>query len=306
MNLLSSESNDISTREKKNTIHPEHVLRALNELGFEEFVPEVKDAWDSWKRESRQKSSTHSSSQFDVFAISLLATSRPKGHKTAAEAAGFTEEQQIALQQQLFADARARSSSFNEHHSFASDNPTRESHPSTDNPSSVSGTSPFITQNTSLFSELSARKDILPIHPLPVPPISSDFQPNVILSNLGRFELPSVSSSPPPQTTVSEFPVLDLSQPVILLQDGVQHPVSLQMLLSHVEALQQQLNQVQQQQQQVVQIPDSIPQVDCSMQVPVIGSQIPALQPSFPDSIQTSSPQTLDLTNEMDSQNGGD
>ena len=56
VNLLSTESNDVSTREKKNTIHPEHVLKALEELGFGEFVPDVKEAWNSWKEENKNKS----------------------------------------------------------------------------------------------------------------------------------------------------------------------------------------------------------------------------------------------------------
>jgi len=33
--LLSSEANEIATKEKKNTIQPEHVMSALKELGFE-------------------------------------------------------------------------------------------------------------------------------------------------------------------------------------------------------------------------------------------------------------------------------
>eukprot|EP00210_Caulerpa_lentillifera_P002111 g2026.t1 len=295
VNLLSSESNEISTREKKNTIHPEHVMRALSVLGFEEFVPEVKEAWDSWKRESRQKSTT----------------SRPKGHKTAADAAGFTEEQQIAMQQQLFADARARSNSLQEHHTYVTENPVRETPVSHETCSPSTGVSPHILQNSTIYSELSARADILPIHPLSVPPISSDFQPNVISSNLVDFEIPVNSTSPVQQTMGSDHQVLDLTQSVILLQDGVQHPVSIQTLLSQVGGMLPQVSTntaaaaAAVQQQQVVQIPDSLPSVDYSFQVPM-GSQMPTMQPSFPESIQTSSPQTMDLTNEIDSQNGED
>lgn len=58
VNLLSSESNDVSTREKKNTIYPGHVLTALEELGFGEFVPEVREAWNSWQEENKHKSCT--------------------------------------------------------------------------------------------------------------------------------------------------------------------------------------------------------------------------------------------------------
>ena len=49
VSLLSSESNEVSTQEKRNTIHPEHVLKALKELGFQEFVPDVAATWEQWK-----------------------------------------------------------------------------------------------------------------------------------------------------------------------------------------------------------------------------------------------------------------
>ncbi|GMH34296.1 hypothetical protein BSKO_02130 [Bryopsis sp. KO-2023] len=87
VSLVSSESNDVSNCEKRNTIHPEHVLRALRELGLQEFVKEVTNTWEAWKEESK-------------------CTHKPGNRKTAADAAGLTEEEQIALQQQLFAAAR--------------------------------------------------------------------------------------------------------------------------------------------------------------------------------------------------------
>ena len=39
--LLSSEANEVATKEKRNMIQPEHVMSALRELGFSEFIPEV-------------------------------------------------------------------------------------------------------------------------------------------------------------------------------------------------------------------------------------------------------------------------
>jgi histone H3/H4 len=41
--LISSEANDIAEREAKKTIAAEHVTKALEELGFEGYVPEIKD-----------------------------------------------------------------------------------------------------------------------------------------------------------------------------------------------------------------------------------------------------------------------
>lgn len=53
VSLVSSESNDVSNREKRNTIHPDHVLKALHELGLQEFVREVTSTWQTWKEESK-------------------------------------------------------------------------------------------------------------------------------------------------------------------------------------------------------------------------------------------------------------
>ena len=39
--LLSSEANEIATKEKKNTITPEHLLKAIRDLGFTDFIEEV-------------------------------------------------------------------------------------------------------------------------------------------------------------------------------------------------------------------------------------------------------------------------
>ncbi len=51
MQLLSSEANEIATKENKCTIQPEHVMKALQELGFGEFADEVSCAWDEHKEE---------------------------------------------------------------------------------------------------------------------------------------------------------------------------------------------------------------------------------------------------------------
>ncbi len=53
--LLSSESNEVATREGRSIIHPDHVLRALAGLGFGSFVGEVQAAWDTFKEETKSK-----------------------------------------------------------------------------------------------------------------------------------------------------------------------------------------------------------------------------------------------------------
>ena len=51
--LLSSEANEIATKEKKNTITPEHLLKAITELGFTDFIEEVTATMELHKEESK-------------------------------------------------------------------------------------------------------------------------------------------------------------------------------------------------------------------------------------------------------------
>ncbi|XP_022769797.1 protein Dr1 homolog isoform X3 [Durio zibethinus] len=74
INLISSESNEVCNREDKRTIAPEHVLKALEVLGFGEYIEEQ----DSLR-----------------------------GGKWS-NGAEMTEEEAVAEQQRMFAEARAR------------------------------------------------------------------------------------------------------------------------------------------------------------------------------------------------------
>lgn len=87
--LLSSEANEVSGKQNKATILPEHVIKALDELGFQQFTDDVRSTWDEYKQDQKQA---------------------PKlaNRKTMADEAGLTEEEQIALQKRLFAEAKAR------------------------------------------------------------------------------------------------------------------------------------------------------------------------------------------------------
>ncbi|GBG85969.1 hypothetical protein CBR_g40782 [Chara braunii] len=86
INLVSSESNDICSNEEKRTIAPEHVIKALEALGFGEYVMEVSAAYEQHKAESLES---------------------PRiGAKW--NDGGLTEEEAIAKQQGMFAAARAR------------------------------------------------------------------------------------------------------------------------------------------------------------------------------------------------------
>ncbi|KAI3762732.1 hypothetical protein L1987_53173 [Smallanthus sonchifolius] len=86
INLVSSESNEVCSREDKKTIAPEHVLKALQVLGFGEYVEDVYAAYEQHKLET-------------------MDTVRSGKLTNGAE---MTEEEALAEQQRMFAEARAR------------------------------------------------------------------------------------------------------------------------------------------------------------------------------------------------------
>jgi len=53
--LVSSEANDLSEKEKKTTITPEHVLAALEQLGFAEFQEDVRAFYGDVKESNAQR-----------------------------------------------------------------------------------------------------------------------------------------------------------------------------------------------------------------------------------------------------------
>ncbi|KAH1254165.1 Protein Dr1 [Glycine max] len=93
INLVSSESNEVCNKEERRTIAPEHVLKALGTLickkvlGFGEYIEEVYAAYEQHKLETMQDSL--------------------KGAKWSNRAE-MTEEEALAEQQRMFAEARAR------------------------------------------------------------------------------------------------------------------------------------------------------------------------------------------------------
>ncbi|KAL3833791.1 hypothetical protein ACJIZ3_008527 [Penstemon smallii] len=86
INLISSESNEVCNREDKRTIAPEHVLKALDVLGFRGYIEEVYAAYEQHRLET-------------------VDTIRTGKWTNAAE---MTEEEALAEQQRMFAEARAR------------------------------------------------------------------------------------------------------------------------------------------------------------------------------------------------------
>ncbi|KAI4331524.1 hypothetical protein MLD38_029710 [Melastoma candidum] len=87
INLVSSESNEVCNRAEKRTIAPEHVLKALEVLGFGGYIEEVYAAYEQHKLET-----------MDTL----------KGGGKWSNGAEMTEEEALAEQQRMFAEARAR------------------------------------------------------------------------------------------------------------------------------------------------------------------------------------------------------
>ena len=88
IHAVSAEANEVSTKELKSTITAEHVLAALRRLGFDAYEAECEIARDEAKEEETEKRELK------------------KKRKTTQ----MSEEDAIAMQQELFARARGGAS----------------------------------------------------------------------------------------------------------------------------------------------------------------------------------------------------
>ena len=84
--LISSEANEIAERELKKTIGSEHIQTALSDLGFTEYIDQIKEVADEHKES--------------------LKTREKK--MTKMEQSGLTEEELLRQQELLFGSARAK------------------------------------------------------------------------------------------------------------------------------------------------------------------------------------------------------
>ncbi|KAJ2456435.1 negative cofactor 2 transcription regulator complex subunit ncb2 [Coemansia sp. RSA 2424] len=87
IHLVASESNDVCEKEAKKTIAAEHVLTALQDLGFGKYVTEVQEAYDEHRKQQ----------------------TKDRGRKsTKLSQLGMSEEELLRSQELLFAEARMR------------------------------------------------------------------------------------------------------------------------------------------------------------------------------------------------------
>lgn len=86
IHLLASEANDVCEKESKKTIAAEHVIAALQSLGFDEYIPHIQAVFQDHKN-----------------------TMKVRDRKSSRlENSGLTEEELLKNQEELFAKARQR------------------------------------------------------------------------------------------------------------------------------------------------------------------------------------------------------
>jgi len=85
LQLVSSEANEICSRQNKKVIVPEHILVALRKLGFDKYIPDLKQVHEEHKRQEAAK---------------------PKVSKRL-EDSGLSREELLSKQKALFAKAKS-------------------------------------------------------------------------------------------------------------------------------------------------------------------------------------------------------
>jgi histone H3/H4 len=101
--LISSEANEISEKEAKKTIACDHITKALEQLGFSDYVPMVLDAAAEHKEVQKV-------SESGVRGVCCLLTVWQGREKKADKFAnsGMSMEELARLQEEQFAQARSR------------------------------------------------------------------------------------------------------------------------------------------------------------------------------------------------------
>ncbi|KAI8368933.1 histone-fold-containing protein [Choanephora cucurbitarum] len=86
IHLIASEANEICEKETKKTIAGEHVLSALKELGFEDYMEEVDEVFKEHKKQQKDRDRK----------------------STRLENRGISEEELLRQQELLFAQSRIK------------------------------------------------------------------------------------------------------------------------------------------------------------------------------------------------------
>ena len=92
VHLVASEANEGCEKAGRKTITPEHLVEALRNLGFPDYVPEVEGAWGEQQEAAKVKAERQ----------------KGRGASAIAERAGISEEELARQQEELFQAARAK------------------------------------------------------------------------------------------------------------------------------------------------------------------------------------------------------
>ena len=84
--LIASEANELAEKDNKKTIACEHIVTALKELEFDEYIPTIQESAEEFKKQQAHREKKQSK----------------------IEQSGMTEEELIAQQQELFRSATSK------------------------------------------------------------------------------------------------------------------------------------------------------------------------------------------------------
>jgi histone H3/H4 len=104
--LISTEANDISEKEAKKTIAVDHIEKALTELGFADYVPEVLAVADEFKDQQKVRMDFRVSLRHACLIFGWLQTREKRVNKM--ETSGLSEAELLKMQEEMFASAREK------------------------------------------------------------------------------------------------------------------------------------------------------------------------------------------------------
>ncbi len=87
VHLVSSEANEACEKDSKKTIAPDHVVKALNDLGFGKYTQEVQDVLNDHRQ--HQKERERKASRFELSGLSGEELQRQQEELFAASKARF-------------------------------------------------------------------------------------------------------------------------------------------------------------------------------------------------------------------------
>lgn len=111
--MLSSEANEIAEKDAKKTIACEHITKALEDLGFGEYIPSLHDVAESFKTSQvvcirfleTLQTAIRMRCTIEVYVGTLTEDQTRERKQTKIEQSGMTNEELIRAQEELFRSA---------------------------------------------------------------------------------------------------------------------------------------------------------------------------------------------------------